>query len=81
MSNVILGFIWLRRCCLLISEGLLDHAEGASTGFMVRSLESYLKDAGMAGLASAWAMLRREPKEYCRKVDAATRCSGVRHHA
>ena len=26
----------------------------------------------MAGLASAWAMARRRPKEYRRKVDAAT---------
>ena len=31
----------------------------------------------MVGLASAWAMARRRPKEYRRKVDAATRCSGV----
>ena len=36
--------------------------------------------AGMAGLASAWAMARRRPKEYRRKVDAATRCSGVCPH-
>ena len=40
-----------------------------------RPHESYLKDAGMAGLATAWAMARRRPKEYRRKVDAATRCS------
>ena len=31
----------------------------------------------MAGLASAWAMARWRPEEYRRKVDAATRCSGV----
>ena len=43
-------------------------------------VESYLKDTGMAGLASAWAMARRRPKEYRRKVDAATRCSGVFPH-
>ena len=43
----------------------------------LRKVESYLEDAGMAGLASAWAMARRRPKEYRRKVDAATRCSGV----
>ena len=42
--------------------------------------EAYLKDAGMAGLASAWAMARRRPKEYRRKVGAATRCSGVCPH-
>ena len=42
--------------------------------------ESYLRDMGMTGLASAWAMARRRPglaKEYRRKVDAATHCSGV----
>ena len=43
----------------------------------LRQVESYLKDAG---LASAWAMARRRPKEYRRKVDAATRCSGVCPH-
>ena len=42
--------------------------------------EAYLKNAGMAGLASAWAMARRRPREYRRKVDAATRCSGVCPH-
>ena len=46
----------------------------------LRKVESYLKDTGMAGLASAWAMARRRPKEYRRKVDAATRCSGVCPH-
>ena len=60
----------------------LDHAEEASTGFMVASVgglseghrhggpgvclgdgqkEAYLKDMGMTGLASAWAMARRRP--------------------
>ena len=38
----------------------------------LRQLESYLKDAGMVGLGSSWAMARRRPKEYRRKVDAAT---------
>ena len=42
--------------------------------------EAYLKDTGMAGLASAWAIARRSPREYRRKVDAATRCSGVCPH-
>ena len=46
----------------------------------LRQVESYLKDAGMAGLASVWAMARRRPKEYRRKVDAATRCSRVCPH-
>ena len=43
----------------------------------LRQVESYLKDAGMAGLASDWAMAKRRTKEYRRKVDAATRCCGV----
>ena len=42
--------------------------------------EAYLKDTGMTGLASVWAMARRMTKEYRRKVDAATRCSGVCSH-
>ena len=46
----------------------------------LRKVESYLKDVGMAGLASAWAMARWRPKEYRRKVDAATPCSGVCTH-
>ena len=46
----------------------------------LRQVGSYLKDTGMAGLASAWAMARRRPKEYHRKMDAATRCSGVCPH-
>ena len=41
--------------------------------------EACLKDVGMTGLASAWVMARRT-KEYRRKVDAATRCSGVCSH-
>ena len=40
----------------------------------LRQVEYYLKDMGMAGLASAWAMAKRRTKEYRRKVDAATRC-------
>ena len=46
----------------------------------LRKVESYLKNAGMAGLASAWAMARQRPKEYRRKVDAAMRYSGVCPH-
>ena len=42
--------------------------------------EAYLKDMGMTSLASALAMARRRAKEYRRKVDAATRCSGVCSH-
>ena len=46
----------------------------------LHQVESYLKDTGMADLASAWVMARRRTKEYRRKVDAATRCSGVCPH-
>ena len=46
----------------------------------LRQVESYLKDTGMAGLASAWAMARWRPREYRRNVDAATRCFGVCYH-
>ena len=38
--------------------------------------ETYLKDTG---LASAWLMVRQRPRED-RKVDAASRCSGVCPH-
>ena len=51
-----------------------------SLGSWLCQVESYLRIMGMAGLASAWAMARRRPKEYRRKVDAATRCSGVCPH-
>ena len=43
-------------------------------------VEFYRRDMGIAGLASAWAMARRKPKEYRRKVDAAMHCSGVCPH-
>ena len=46
----------------------------------LRQVESYLKDTGVAGLVSVWAMARRRPREFRRKVDAATRCSGVCPH-
>ena len=39
--------------------------------------EAYLKDMGMASLASARAMAIRRTKEYRGKVDVVTRCSGV----
>ena len=38
----------------------------------LRQMEAYLEDMGMADLASALAMTRGRPKEYRRKVDAAT---------
>ena len=53
---------------------------GGPQASWLRQVESYLKNSGMAGLGSAWAMARRRPKVYRRKVDAATRCPGVCHH-
>ena len=50
---------------------------GRAHASWLRKVESYLKDAGMAGLASAWAMARQECR---REVDAATRWSGVCPH-
>ena len=55
----------------------MDHAEGRPH---VRQGESYLRDMGMADPASAWAMAKWRSKEYRRKVDAATRYSGVYPH-
>ena len=43
------------------------------------SVFRHLEFGGRAGLASAWAMARRRPREH-RKVDLATRCSGVCPH-
>ena len=43
----------------------------------LRQVEAYLKDTGMAGLTTAWAMARR-PGEYSRKV--LPRSSGVCPH-
>ena len=53
---------------------------GRPQGSCLRQVETYLKDIGMAGLASAWAIAKQRPKEYCREVDTATRCSGVCLH-
>ena len=33
-----------------------------------------MKDMGMTGLATAWAMARRRTKEYRHKVDAMSHC-------
>ena len=40
------------------SEGL-DHAERRPQASWLRQVKCYLKDLGMAGLASTWAMARR----------------------
>ena len=42
----------------------------------LRQVEGYLAYI-VPSLASAWAMARRRPKQYSRKVDAATHCSGL----
>ena len=41
-----------------------------------RQVQFYLKDMGVAGLASAW-MMAVHTQKYCRKMYAATRCSAV----
>ena len=45
-------------------------ARGRPHASWLRQVESRLKDTGMAGLASAWAIARRRPQEYRRKLDA-----------
>ena len=62
----------------VLSEGYGHEGPGICLGD--GQTEAYLKDMDMAGLASVWAMARRKTKEYRRKVDAATRCSGVCPH-
>ena len=62
----------------VLSEGYGHSGPGVCLGD--GQTEAYLKDIGMTGLASAWAMARRRTKEYRHKVDAATRCSGVCPH-
>ena len=61
----------------LISTFVFHEACGRPHASWLRQVDSYLKDMGMMGLAPAWAIARWRPKEYRRKVDAATRCSGV----
>ena len=63
---------WLDEC---LSEGYEHDGSGVCLGD--GKTESYVKDMGMTGLASAWAMARRRTKEYRRQVDAATRRFGV----
>ena len=54
------------------------YSRGRPQALWLRQVESYLNDKCMAGLVAAWAMARQRPKEYRHKVDAATRCYGVR---
>ena len=61
-----------------LSEGYGHDEPGVCLGD--GQTEAYVKDMGMTDLASAWAMARRRTKEYRRKVEAATRCSGVCPH-
>ena len=69
---------WLRfmvASVVVLSEGYGQGGPGVCLGD--GQTEAYMKDMGMTGLASDWAMARRRPKEYRHKVDAATRCSEV----
>ena len=61
-----------------LSEGYEHDGPGVCMGDS--QTEAYPEDMRMTGLASDWAMARRRPMEYRRKVDAATRCSGVCPH-
>ena len=67
-----------RRLITPRSEGL-DQTEEASTSFMIAS-GGVLSNGYRHGLTSAWVMAKRRPKEYRRKVDAVTCCSGIYHH-
>ena len=53
---------------------------GRPQASLFRQVETYMRDMGMAVLASAWTMARRRPKEKRRKMDAVTHCSGVCTH-
>ena len=55
----------------VLSEGYGHDGPGVCLDY--GQSDAYLKDMGMAGLASAWAMARRRTKEYRHKLDAATR--------
>ena len=70
-------------CFMIALGGVLSKYTGMAGLRLVRDgqMETKLEDMDMAGLPSAWAMARRRPKEYSRKVDAATRCSGVCPHS
>ena len=52
---------------------ILSGTEGPPASCMIVSGGVLAKDMGIARPASAWAIARRRPKEYRRKVDAATR--------
>ena len=51
----------------------MEEANGLTMCLMVAQVDQHLKEMGM-GQVSAWGMARQRPLEYCRKVDAATRC-------
>ena len=63
-----------------LNNGLWTIPRGRPRASWLRQVESYLRDSGMAGLASAWVMARGWPWEYHRKVDSATHCFGVCSH-
>ena len=62
----------------VLSEGYGHYVPGVCLGD--GRTEVYLKDTGMTGLSSDWAMARWKPKEYRHKVDVATCCSDVCPH-
>ena len=69
-----------RRLTNWIFRSPSGHSPGRAMARRIRQVESYMRDKGMAGLASAWAMVKRRPNEYRLRMDAATRCYGVCPH-
>ena len=55
-------------------------AVGRPRASWLRQVDAYLEEWGVTGLASAWCLARRRPKEYNSKVNAAKRCLGVCSH-
>ena len=70
-------FDWRIESCR--NPGGLDHAEGQPACFVVVSGGVLSQEYGRGG-TGVGAKARRRPKEYRRKVDAVTRCSGVCPH-
>ena len=53
------------------SGGVLSEGYGPGVCVGDGQTEISLKDTGMAGLASVWAIARPRPEEYCREADGA----------
>ena len=61
----------------MLCHGACSHC---LTDYMwLRQMDRHFAGVGM-GHVAAWRMAIRRPKEYCSKVDAATRCRGACFH-